>query len=355
MDNADNRRPKFTVSQYKLQRPGKPVEYRTKLEFRQSFTGKKLRRFFPDGASGEAEAWLVGRQMTEQIIQRGVRSVQEEGTTIKAAVARFLPRVEGSSKSHREKTKKVCDYLVEKYGAAKIQHIGPEQIEALMLARAPNATSRAVWFRYLRMFFRWAERFGLVDKSPMAPLDCPPSKPRRNILTPDQMRDLIEIPMQPHVLASVLLGGFAGLRTAEICRMKWEDINTETGQIHIRPGVQKDSGGFDERIVDFTPPLTRRVEQLKGSGLIIPARFKSDNAVRRERMLHEARRAVAKALEWKEWPPNCLRHSFATYHLALCKNPGLTAFQMGHTSPAMVQRVYAVPAVRADQVSWWDI
>jgi len=47
--------------------------------------------------------------------------------------------------------------------------------------------------------------------------------------------------------------------------------------------------------------------------------------------------------------------SFATYHLGRCCNAGLTAFQMGHTSPKMVQRVYAVPAVRADWKAWWKI
>jgi len=51
------------------------------------------------------------------------------------------------------------------------------------------------------------------------------------------------------------------------------------------------------------------------------------------------------------WPANALRHSFATYHLGQCGNPGTTAFQMGHTNPAMVQRAHAVPAPElADRV-----
>ena len=71
--------------------------------------------------------------------------------------------------------------------------------------------------------------------------------------------------------------------------------------------------------------------------------------------LHERRRKVALALGWEGWPDNALRHSFATYHLGRCGNAGLTGYQMGHTSPAMVQRVYAVPAVRADWRAWWRI
>jgi integrase len=56
-----------------------------------------------------------------------------------------------------------------------------------------------------------------------------------------------------------------------------------------------------------------------------------------------------------EWPDNSLRHSFATYHLGRAKNAGLTAYQMGHTSSAMVQRVYSVPAAMADWQAWWNI
>jgi integrase len=67
------------------------------------------------------------------------------------------------------------------------------------------------------------------------------------------------------------------------------------------------------------------------------------------------RRRLAAKLGWDGFPENSLRHSFATYHLARCKSAPLTAFQMGHSSPAMVQRVYAVPAARADEKAWWEI
>jgi integrase len=108
----------------------------------------------------------------------------------------------------------------------------------------------------------------------------------------------------------------------------------------------KDSGGFDQRIVDFTEPLRRRRSWLaKQKGKIIP--------VASETLHTHRRRACAPVLT--EWPDNCLRHSYATYHLGRCKNPGLTAYQMGHTSSAMVSRVYAVPAALADWRAWWNL
>lgn len=164
-------------------------------------------------------------------------------------------------------------------------------------------------------------------------------------ISPAQMADAVS-EAEGWLLTSLLLGGFAGLRTAEMLRMDWADVDADAGEIHVRPGVMKDSGGFSERIVDFTPPLERRRKGLSGSGRLIPVS---------SRMFYARRKDFATALGWPNWPDNALRHSFATYHLGMTGNPGVTAFQMGHTSPAMVQRVYAVPARRADWQDWWAL
>jgi len=210
-----------------------------------------------------------------------------------------------------------------------------------------SETSRAMWFRYARMFFRWCYRMRFIDRSPLDGLRPPRATPGRNILTPEQMAALLKAPMGDDVKALVLLGGFAGLRTVEVARMNWEDIDCKTKQIHVRPEVSKQHDGMLQRIVDMTEPLVKRRKFFeKKTGRIVTTSVEA---------LHERRRKVALALGWQGWPDNALRHSFATYHLGRCGNPGLTAYQMGHTSPSMVQRVYAVPAVRADWKAFWRI
>lgn len=224
--------------------------------------------------------------------------------------------------------------------------VSPGQLDAWFTALPGTETTRAMFFRYTRMFFRWAHRMGYIERDPSAALDAPKAAVGRNILTVEQMKAVLSLEMDNWLRACVLLGAFAGLRTEELLRMEWDDIDTKAGEIHIRPGVMKDSGGFFERIVDFTDPLSRRVEVFTGEGKLVPVT---------SRRFHYARAALAKALEWETWPDNCLRHSFATYHLATSRDPGKTAYQMGHSSPAMVRRVYAVPARRADGAAWWAL
>ena len=178
---------------------------------------------------------------------------------------------------------------------------------------------------------------------------APRAKPLRNILTASQMQALLEQEMPEWVLASLLLGGFAGLRTVEVQRMNWEDIDAVSGQIHIRPEVIKSTAGFDQRIVDFTEPLTRRQNFFAGkTGRLVPEEITP-------RLFHYARVAAARSAGLDGWPNNALRHSFATYYLARCKSAPQTAYQMGHTNPAMVQRTYAVPAARADWEALADL
>jgi len=161
------------------------------------------------------------------------------------------------------------------------------------------------------------------------------------------MAALLKAPMGDDVKALVLLGGFAGLRTVEVARMSWEDIDCKNKQIHVRPEVSKQHDGMLQRIVDMTEPLIKRIKFFeKKKGRIVTGSMEA---------LYERRRKVALALGWEGWPDNALRHSFATFHLGRCGNAGLTAYQMGHTSTAMVLRVYAVPAARADWKAFWRI
>jgi integrase len=227
-----------------------------------------------------------------------------------------------------------------------VADIEPVALRKWIKARSDNGNTQAMYFRYARMFFGYLKANRLIADDPMGGVPAPKTKPGRNILTPAQMKALLDLDLPDHVRALLLLGGFAGLRTEEVERMVWENINTKTGQIHVVPGAMKDSGGFDQMIVDFTEPLKRRKAWIaKQKGKIIP--------VASETLHTHRRRACAPVLT--EWPDNCLRHSFATYHLARAKNAGLTAYQMGHTSSSMVSRVYAVPAALADWQAWWKI
>jgi hypothetical protein len=55
-------------------------------------------------------------------------------------------------------------------------------------------------------------------------------------------------------------------------------------------------------------------------------------------------------------PDNCLRHSFATYHLALYKNEALTSRLMGN-SPGVLRANYEALVLKAPRLApeWFKV
>ena len=69
------------------------------------------------------------------------------------------------------------------------------------------------------------------------------------------------------------------------------------------------------------------------------------------KLLEEDRRKTG----LKKWPPNALRHSFASYHLAAFDNAAKLALELGHTSEELIFRHYR-ELVRPEQATkYWAI
>ena len=177
----------------------------------------------------------------------------------------------------------------------------------------------------------------------------PKGESPRAILTPAQMRALLESDMLPYMRAWLVLGGFCGLRPAEISRSDWGCVNFETQEIHVSPdAIKRDKlrgRGVRERYVHM-PPAAARLLPRGLSGPIIPV---GKNPFQK----HVA--ALSKTLGLPAWPHDCLRHSAASYMLASKEDAGWVAYWLGHTTTKMVYENYARAVPKADALEWWGI
>ena len=55
------------------------------------------------------------------------------------------------------------------------------------------------------------------------------------------------------------------------------------------------------------------------------------------------------------WEPNCKRHSFGSYHLAMFDNTGKTALQMGHRDIGTLFEYYRRVVRKEDAASVWGL
>jgi hypothetical protein len=56
-----------------------------------------------------------------------------------------------------------------------------------------------------------------------------------------------------------------------------------------------------------------------------------------------------------DWPPNALRHSYASYHLAHFSDASRLALEMGHTSPHLIFRFYRGVVLPEHAVRYWNL
>jgi integrase len=159
------------------------------------------------------------------------------------------------------------------------------------------------------------------------------------IFRPKQLADLMAAGGEEAKLY-FSIGAFTGLRSAELIRLEWEDVNFVRGYIQVGKAKAKTA---TRRLVPIQPNLEMWLAPYRAkSGLI----FVSEHAA--DRAIEQAKAAGI------EWPNNVLRHSYATYRLAQCQDAARVALEMGN-SPQMLFRNYRELADEQDAAAWFSI
>ena len=315
-----------------------------------STTGtKRVRRYFADQTA--ALAYVVALKREGFLGAEGQGNKSSAGKVTVAECATLWIARHQQARLGYSQVKIVLNRLVAKFGKDPIDSVDHRQLDSWIRSLAEKLSPTYVHnhFRIVRRFFNFCQDFlEVVPRNPMRRLQ----EPRREhvdpeILTPEQMRTCLEAADGDRRLTAYLaLGGFAGLRTQEILRQQWEDIDWANGEIYVRQ--PKRVRGWRPRHVEILPALRRHLEHLalKEDGKILPGGM---------RTLFNLRRAMMDQLKWESWPSNCLRHSFRTYHLAQWQDAQKLAVQMGHAGTQLTVYTYGAPTARANASAWWAL
>jgi integrase len=310
--------------------------------------GNRGRKFFSDQAS--AFAWIAKHTKTHTL-QAVKTRVSKDKVSEKVAglVDTYLATMESRSLSDDGiKQAKTCLLrFSQTFGHLSPKDIDPENIEAWFNS-LPYGT-RTVWNHYsqTRQFFNWRDVRRLVPISPFQEVEAPDktnADARKQILSPEQMGDLLKLDVEPWIKCKIVLGGFAGLRTCEMAKMSYECIDHEYKEIMVTKEQSKQGKAMRPRSVTLQDAVLRHMP--KGQGSLMGAS--------KEWRCHRGMPMEAK-LGSDRFPQNALRHSFASYHLAHFQDAMKTAFEMGHTSPRLIYETYANSVSRRDAANWWNL
>jgi integrase len=340
-------RPPMKVS--KVEKPYTPFE----VFVPKSITGtRRARKYFR--SPEEAAAYIVRVKREGFANADNRKAAAEPGKlTVGEVTAMWLARHEDKDGKTKTQVKRVLGSLDLAFGRKAIESISHRELETWLGSVGGGYVNRLNYHRIARRFFGWVHQWlEAIPRNPMVKVRKPEGE--RNsveILTPEGMRNclesvkLLDAPEDLRMTAYLALGGFAGIRTEEILRMSWEDVNWQSGEIYVRQ--PKKVKGWRPRWVEILPPLRRHLEPIAlKDGKVFPGG---------QRSLYWARRDLMDWLFWEEWPDNCLRHSFKSYHAAEFQSVEKTQLQMGHADKSMTQYQYGTPEARAAAAAWWAL
>tara|TARA_R110002096_G_scaffold273422_2_gene467200 strand:- start:3560 stop:4750 length:1191 start_codon:yes stop_codon:yes gene_type:complete len=152
--------------------------------------------------------------------------------------------------------------------------------------------------------------------------------------------------LRPDLIPYVALSAFAGLRPSEAARLGWDEINWENDYIEIKASVARKT--LRDRFVPLLPGLKTLLRRFqKTNGLVVkwkaPRYLLADEV---KKMKEEG------ALD--EWPPDVLRHSFASYRLSILEDKNKLANEMGN-SPQVILKNYRRPVSKQEARKWFSI
>lgn len=127
-----------------------------------------------------------------------------------------------------------------------------------------SSTSVRHWHTVLHRALRYAVKSRLVVRNVADDAEPPRPKPTEiQVLTPEQVRKLLETSREDRFYALFALAVSTGMRKAEILGLRWQDVNLEKGEVRItralhrlRDGtvvIQEPKTAKSRRVIPLTP------------------------------------------------------------------------------------------------------
>jgi len=215
--------------------------------------------------------------------------------------------------------------------------------------------------RVVRGLFTYAAAMGYAEKNPASNVTIPKVKESApGIFTPPQMAAILKAAGES-ILPFFVLGAFAGLRSSEIQRLTWEEINLKRKM--ITPPAEKTKSA-KRRIVPILPNLrTFLLPYADHKGPVLP--FSRRNTYDLTAPVLRAAGFGTPGTETDEEkaagvklipaPDNGLRHSFASYRLAATNDAAKTALELGHPNTKLLFSTYRELVTPKDAKTYWGI
>ncbi len=243
-----------------------------------------------------------------------------------------------------------------------ISGVSGKLIQAWLDEMKGSGRTKQNYLRVVTALIRFAIRRKYLPKDAIEEVEAVQQAKEDNgeteIFTPAEMTEILTA-AKAEMIPWLAIAGFAGLRTAEIQRLDWSEVNLAERHIQITASKAKTAA---RRLAPITDNLLAWLEpHAKKTGKVadferwwneIPKVADAVNA-KREMATLLARKGHTKIPEFV-WKHNAMRHSFCSYRLAAVKNTAQVALEAGN-SPQMIHKHYQQLVTEAEAAKWFAI
>ncbi len=210
--------------------------------------------------------------------------------------------------------------------------------------------------RVLHLLFKFAVARGYAADNPLGEVER--VKVRNGdieVFTPVEIARLLAA-ASPEYLPSLAIGAFAGLRSAEIERLEWKDIDLAARHIVVGASRAKTASRrivpLQDNLAAWLGPYAERQGKVWPGGH--DAFYDAQQAIAQATAVEADEAKGIKTQKPVEWKANALRHSYASYRFALTNDAGRVAGELGN-SAAVVHRHYRELVKPADAERWFNV
>jgi integrase len=291
-------------------------------------------RFYVD-----AQARRRGSKTVRKVAEEFIANRRANGNS-KQHLADLRDRLLGGGK--RSNPASLCGL----FGDTLICEVSTADAERWLAKLQKNYSPQSVhnYRRAARTLFNFAVPRDYCGRNVIDAIQPPRIKPKSGtgIFSPAEVEAVLRA-ADADLLPWLAIAFFTGLRSAELDRLHWDDVNFSRGHVEVPAAKAKTA---QRRLVPILPALAAWLAPYHDKkGAIRPKNFhqKRRNAYRAAgfgKPGSETRAERAAGITLRAAPDNVARHSFASYRLADTSDAAKTALELGHTSTALLFNTY---------------
>jgi integrase len=226
----------------------------------------------------------------------------------------------------------------------EVRQLSPDDVRDFLNGLKVGPGSFNNYRRVLRVFFRFCQSRGWLSRE----VDLLDGTGKRKealadieVFTAAELRALLHT-ASPRVATCIALQAFSGMRSEELLRLTWADLERRRGFVELVAGKTKTQA---RRLIPVLPNLAQWLSIAPHFGEKVWSHSKPY-------FFEELQKAAGKAEV--PWKTNGLRHSFISHRVAMTQDVAKVALEAGN-SPAMIFRHYRELATEAEAAEWFGI